>query len=145
MRNREHCLTSEDLSAFYIITKRYHDFTKKKLKEYDFSPSEVSTMLYLLENPDLDTAKKISDQHGLTQSLICRAVDSLTRQGYITVTNDEEDRRINHLSLHIQDEHLLNILQTLNQDFLDRLFQSIDPDQLLQFRSILHKAASNIR
>ncbi len=145
MHNEECCLTSEDLSAFYIITKRYHDYTKRKLKDYDFSPSEVSTMLYLLENPNLDTAKKISDQHGLTQSLICRAVDSLTRQGYITVTNDEEDRRVNHLSLHIDDEKLLHILRTLNQDFLNELFRNIDPDHLRLFRSILHLAASNIR
>ena len=43
---------SEDLSIFSMIIKRYRDFCKKELSGYDFTPNEISTMVYLLENTD---------------------------------------------------------------------------------------------
>lgn len=136
---------SEDLSIFRIIVKKYHEFEKKELSEYSFTPNEISTMIYLRENSDIDTAKQISDKFAVTQSLICRSVDSLIKKGYLTAETDRDDRRINHLTLHIEDEELSRKLDNLNSKYLDILFKGISDGERDQFRMTLGRILDNIR
>lgn len=136
---------SEDLSIFRIIVKKYHEFEKKELSDYSFTPNEISTMIYLRENSDIDTAKQISDKFAVTQSLICRSVDSLIKKGYLTAETDKDDRRVNHLTLHIEDENLMNKLDNLNSRYLDKLFKGIPDSEQMQFRDTLNKILGNIK
>lgn len=135
----------EDLSIFRIIVKKYNEFEKKELSEYSFTPNEISTMIYLRENSDIDTAKQISDKFAVTQSLICRSVDSLIKKGYLTAETDRDDRRINHLTLHIEDEELSRKLDNLNSKYLDILFKGISDGERDQFRMTLGRILDNIR
>lgn len=136
---------SEDLSILNIIVKKYNDFAKGKLSGYNFTPNEISTMVYLLEDNDIDTAKGISTKYGVTQSLICRSVDSLTKRGIITVKNDSADRRVNHLDINITDEKLLNILTNLNSMYIEKMFEGVDPEDVAVFRRVLGQIDRNIR
>lgn len=143
--NQKRVKDSEDLSFFTMITKKYHDFAKQKLSGYNFTPNEISTMIYLLENEDIDTAKGISVRYGITQSLICRSVDSLTKKGYLSVAVDPNDRRVNHLTLHIEDETLLDILHGMNSSYMDYIFQGVAPEDVETFRKVLNSVIANIR
>lgn len=136
---------SKDLSLFSSITKAYYEFTKKKLVGYKFTPNEISTMIYLLENDDIDTAKGISDRFGVTQSLICRSVDSLTKRGFITTETDSNDRRVNHLTLHISDKKLLGILKSMNTDFMDYILSGIPAEDVETFRTVLETIDEGLR
>ena len=136
---------SKDLSIFSNVTKSYYDFARKKLTGYKFTPNEISTMIYLLENDDIDTAKGISERFGVTQSLICRSVDSLTRRGYIISEIDSADRRINHLTLHISDRKLLDILKSINTDYMDHILSSVSPDDASVFKKVLESIEHNVR
>ncbi|MCI8284419.1 MAG: winged helix-turn-helix transcriptional regulator [Firmicutes bacterium] len=102
-------------------------------------------MIYLLENEDIDTAKGISVRYGITQSLICRSVDSLTKKGYLSVAVDPNDRRVNHLTLHIEDETLLDILHGMNSSYMEYIFQGVAPEDVETFRKVLNSVIANIR
>lgn len=128
-----------DLAFFRIVSKRYHEFAKKELNEYEFTPNEIATMIYLMENDDIDTAKAISDRFHITQSLICRSVDSLTKKGYIKTEIDADDRRVNHLTLHIEDENLKNILENLNKRYIDKIFSNMSQEEIDSFHDNLKK------
>lgn len=136
---------SEDLSVLSIIVKKYNDFAKSKLSGYDFTPNEISTMIYLLEDNGIDTAKGISTKYGVTQSLICRSVDSLTKKGIISVKTDIDDRRVNHLKIGLSDEKLLDILTNLNSMYIEKMFEGIDPEDVAVFRRVLGQIDDNIR
>jgi DNA-binding MarR family transcriptional regulator len=146
MINKEMALmNSKHLSVFNNITKAYYEFTKKKLTGYKFTPNEISTMIYLLENDDIDTAKGISDKFGVTQYLICRSVDSLTKKGFITTEIDPNDRRVNHLKLHITDKKLLDILKSVNSEFMDYMLSGVLEDDSKIFRNVLESVEETIR
>ena len=136
---------SEDLSVLSIIVKKYNDFAKSRLSGYDFTPNEISTMIYLLEDNGIDTAKGISTKYGVTQSLICRSVDSLTKKGIISVKTDSDDRRVNHLKIALSDEKLLDILTNLNSMYIEKMFEGIDPEDVDVFRRVLAQIDKNIR
>lgn len=146
MANKEVSIrNSRNLSMFNTITKAYYEFAKKKLVGYKFTPNEVSTMIYLLENDDIDTAKGISERFGVTQSLICRSVDSLTKRGFITTETDTNDRRVNHLTLHISDKKLLGILKSMNSDFMDYVLNGISEEDVETFRTVLESVEETIK
>lgn len=133
------------LSIFNVIIKKYHDFMKSKLTGYDFTPNEISTMIYLLNDPETDTAKGISQKYGTTQSLICRSVDSLSKKNYLEVINDKKDRRVNHLILNMEDKELEARLKELNTEFLEYIFQGVPEEEVAVFRKVLGMVNSNIR
>jgi len=135
---------SRNLSVFNSITKAYYSFAKKKLSGYKFTPNEISTMIYLMENDDIDTAKGISDRFGVTQSLICRSVDSLTKRGYITSETDPFDRRINHLTLHFNDKKLVAILKSMNSDFMEYILEGVPEEDVDTFKRVLETVEAKI-
>ncbi len=118
---------------------------KSKLTGYDFTPNEISTMIYLLNDPETDTAKGISQKYGTTQSLICRSVDSLSKKNYLEVINDKKDRRVNHLILNMEDKELETRLKELNTEFLEYIFQGVPEEEVAVFRKVLGMVNSNIR
>lgn len=133
-----------DLALFSLIIKRYHEWLKVKFEGYDFTPNEISSMIYLLNDPVTDTAKGISAKYGITQSLICRSVDSLSNRGYLQVVTDRRDRRVNHLSVSIDDDDLKNRLLTVNAEFLQMLYQDIPAEDVKIFQRVLEGIERNI-
>lgn len=52
-------------------------------RDHGINATEMSILLFLAGNPDLNTAKDIVESRPMTKSSVSRAVDSLVRQGYI--------------------------------------------------------------
>ncbi len=134
-----------DIALSSLIIKRYHEWIKNNLHGYRFTPNEISSMIYLLIDPETDTAKDISTKYGTTQSLICRSVDSLSEKGYLQITNDETDRRVNHLSLNIEDDELRKKLLSLNKEFIEMLMANVPAEDVQVFQSVLQRIEENIK
>ena len=98
----------------------------------------------MLEHPEIDTAKEIAVNLGISQSLICRSVDSLTRKGFLTTEKDKKDRRVNHLTLDIPDEELKRTLSRMQGDFLDKMTDGVTEEELAVFQRVVDKMADNV-
>ena len=144
MDRQERIDTTRDLSAFANVVRHYQTYTKKALQGYHFTPNEVATMIFLLEETDMDTAKEFSNKYGVTQSLVCRSVDSLTRRKLITAEQDRLDRRVNHLSLNLDDENLEKILTELNCQYMDTLMEGINKEDRETFLRVLRTIQDRI-
>ena len=101
-------------------------------------------MIYMLKHPEIDTAKDIARNLGISQSLICRSVDSLTRKGLIDVVKDSEDRRVNHLTLNIKEKSLKNTLLSMDPDFEKQMTEGVAADDLAVFQSVISRMAANV-
>ena len=144
MDRQERIDTTRDLSTFANVVRHYQTCTKKALQGYHFTPNEVATMIFLLEETDMDTAKEFSNKYGVTQSLVCRSVDSLTRRKLITAEQDRLDRRVNHLSLNLDDENLEKILTELNCQYMDTLMEGINKEDRETFLRVLRTIQDRI-
>ena len=58
-------------------------------RDHGINATEMSILLFLAGNPDLNTAKDIVESRLMTKSSVSRAVDSLVRQGYIHTREDD--------------------------------------------------------
>jgi DNA-binding MarR family transcriptional regulator len=132
------------LAIFSDMMKKYQENCKNSLGEYSFTPNETSMMICLLKNPEVDTAKDIAKRMGISQSLICRSVDSLTRKGFLKVIRDNDDRRINHLTLKIEDQNLKNILLSMDNSFEDIMVDGVADDELATFHKVVARMAQNV-
>ncbi len=132
------------LSVFYDMMRKYQESCKESLGDYSFTPNETSMMIYMLEHPEIDTAKEIAVNLGISQSLICRSVDSLTRKGFLTTEKDKKDRRVNHLTLDIPDEELKRTLSRMQGDFLDKMTDGVTEEELAVFQRVVDKMADNV-
>ena len=132
------------LSVFYDMMRKYQESCKESLGDYSFTPNETSMMIYMLGHPEVDTAKEIAVNLGISQSLICRSVDSLTRKGFLTTEKDRKDRRVNHLTLHIPDEELKKTLSRMQGDFLERMTEGVTEEVLAVFQRVVDKMAENV-
>ena len=132
------------LAIFSDMMKKYQENCRTRLGEYSFTPNETSMMICLLKNPEVDTAKDIAKRMGISQSLICRSVDSLTRKGFLKVIRDSEDRRINHLTLRIDDDKLKSILLSMDNSFENIMVDGVADDELATFHKVVERMAENV-
>ncbi len=134
----------KDPSIFYDMMRKYQEYCKENLGDYRFTPNETAMMIFMLEHPEVDTAKSIAANLGISQSLVCRSVDSLTQKGFITSIKDKKDRRVNHLTLIIEDSELEQTLSTIKGSFLEKMTADISEQDLAIFQRVTDKMAQNI-
>lgn len=132
------------LSVFSDMMKKYQESCRSSLDGYRFTPNETAMMIYMLKHPEIDTAKDIARNLGISQSLICRSVDSLTRKGLIDVVKDSEDRRVNHLTLNIKEKSLKNTLLSMDPDFEKQMTEGVAADDLAVFQRVISRMAANV-
>ena len=132
------------LSVFSDMMKKYQESCRSSLDGYRFTPNETAMMIYMLKHPEIDTAKDIARNLGISQSLICRSVDSLTRKGLIDVVKDSEDRRVNHLTLNIKEKSLKNTLLSMDPDFEKQMTEGVAADDLVVFQRVISRMAANV-
>ena len=132
------------LSVFSDMMKKYQESCRSSLDGYRFTPNETAMMIYMLKHPEIDTAKDIAKNLGISQSLICRSVDSLTRKGLIDVVKDSEDRRVNHLTLNIKEKSLKNTLLSMDPDFEKQMTEGVAADDLAVFQRVISRMAANV-
>ena len=132
------------LSVFSEMMKKYQESCRSSLDGYRFTPNETAMMIYMLKHPEIDTAKDIARNLGISQSLICRSVDSLTRKGLIDVVKDSEDRRVNHLTLNIKEKSLKNTLLSMDPDFEKQMTEGVAADDLAVFQRVISRMAANV-
>lgn len=132
------------LSVFSDMMKKYHENCRMTLDGYRFTPNETAMMVYMLKNPGIDTAKDIARELGISQSLICRSVDSLTRKGIMNVCKDTVDRRVNHLTLNIEDKALKKTLISMDPEFENRMVSGVEEEELAVFQRVMFRMAQNV-
>lgn len=132
--------TVEAMLQFYAQIRRLYinEFTRR-FQEETFSPNELNLMLFLHNNPSINTASQLCTCLNVSKALICRSVRSLTQQGYLTARSDGRDRRIQHLYLTEKadqvTEKLLSAYEMLNAEILEEIPQ----EDLLQMEQTMNR------
>lgn len=124
----------------------------KKFYSYQFTPllessglsmREIEVLLFLINNPDYDTARDITEFRGLSKSQVSQAVDLLAAEGLLLRTPDTMDRRMVHLSITQEGEPLARAAQKVQAACGERLLEGLTPEQAAQLRIILETVLEN--
>lgn len=132
-----------------LLSSQFRRLYDKKIKGmaegYGLAPAEVNVLLFLANNPEYDTARDISEMRFLPKSCVSKAVDSLTRRGFLTSREDEKDRRILHLFILPAADGVVRDAQQNQQEFFSCAYQDFTPDERQTLDALTEKLLTNIK
>lgn len=100
---------------------------------------EIHVLLFLANNPQLDTARDICQKRGLLKSQVSQGVDMLCKQGILERQADANDRRCVHLRLTEHGQVLGQEAQITQQKWWAQLTASLTLEQQQQTEIIMAK------
>ncbi len=127
-----------------FIIKRVHDLLLDEIAEqYDLTRIQVDVIAFLLNNPDLDTARDIVDYRLIAKSHVSKAVDKLLSEGYLTREYDGTDRRCIHLTLTEKAADVAKEIQVRQQEFTAKLKEGISEQEMAYLDEITDRIVAN--
>ena len=113
------------------------------LERWNLSMREVHVLLFLVNHPELDTARDVVVYRGLSKSQVSQAVDILCRRGFLARKADTADRRVVHLAITDQGAPLAREAQHQQALCGQRLLAGLAPQERQEFLRLLEKVFEN--
>lgn len=102
--------------------KKFYDLSFKPLaRAYDLQMIDVHILLFLKNNPDLNTARDIVTIRGLSKSNVSNALEKLRIRGMVSIKEDSESRRIQRIFLEPEGERTARELKKTQAWCLERM------------------------
>jgi len=140
-------LTDVNLNVLFTgqqFRKLYERMTNEVSARCGLARMELDILMFLAENPDLDTAKDIVEFKYLAKSGISKAIDILVKKGYLDVIQDPDDRRVFHLQLKEAADAVIDAMTDVQGRLADIIFRGITPDEIKVLRNLSAKISFNI-
>lgn len=103
---------------------------------------EADVLLFLYNNPTLNTARDIVYYRGFSKAYVSKAVDPLIRQGMIDMTTDPSDRRRQLLSISGGAE-IAEKLRAAQAEFMRVITEGIPQSELNCFMAVNEAMCKN--
>ena len=87
------------LKQFASIRRAYGKYLYTSMNANNFSPSEIDILIFLSNNPSINTSKELVVCLAVSKSLIARSVDALIQKGMLKMEEDKNDHRLQHLKI----------------------------------------------
>lgn len=113
------------LGYFSQIRRYYANALNQRLQNNTLSPSEISILILLSNNPSITTGTQLTVLLGISKGLVSRSVDALAQRGLVTITADPNDKRIRQLQLSKASASLIQELKQEMQAINAELFEGI--------------------
>lgn len=117
-------------SYYAKIDKVYRKLCAQAVSEYSFTPNEIVVLMFLSNNPGLDSASDIAHFRNISKGLIAKSVESLCENGYLEAGKDAKDRRLVHLRLTEKSDSVVARLKQCRRDFAGQLYSGVDPNDM---------------
>lgn len=123
----------------------YEKKIRNMATRYALTPAEINVLLFLANNPDYNTAKDISEMRMLPKSCVSKAVDSLIRQGFLTSSEDEKDRRILHLFILPSSDGIVTDARSAQEEFFSHVFRNFSQEERDMLDALTKKLVNNMK
>lgn len=129
---------------FLTGEKVYTQFLSPVCGKYGLTYMELTVLLFLANNPELDTASHIVRCRNLTKSHVSLSVRSLSDKGLLTGTYQAGDRRTIHLKPTQKASEIIADGRAAQRDFMEVVISGISPEELKVLSSLMEKMDRNI-
>lgn len=110
--------------------KVYARISAPELKAYGLSPSEVDILIFLANNPNINTAKEMRPFLQVSKGLIARSLETLLTRGFLRTETDEKDHRRQHIYLETKAQALIAILAKRRQNVEALILEGVSKEQI---------------
>lgn len=124
--------------------KAYNKKLEPICKKWDVTRNELDILLFLYNNPEFDRAADIVSRRGIAKSHVSMSVASLEERELLFREFSETDRRTAHLKLEAQGRQIAAEARDAQQEYFDRLYIGITPEEMEVWKKITQKICENI-
>ena len=135
---------AEFFDVFSQSQKAYSRQLDPVCKKWDLTRSEVDVLLFLYNNPEYDRAADIVSRRGMTKSHVSMSVANLTDRGLLAGKISPDDRRTTKLRLLEEGMKIAAEAREAQQEFFDRIYEGLSPEELEIWENITQKVVENI-
>ena len=129
---------------FLIGEKVYTQFLSPVFEKHNLTYMELTVLLFLANNPTLDTASHIVKCRNLSKSHVSMSVRSLTEKGLLEGMYQDGDRRAVHLKPTQWAEEIIAEGREAQRAFMNVDFSGITPEELKTLSLLIEKTDKNI-
>ncbi len=108
-------------------------------QHWQISLSEARILLFLLQHPQLDTARDVAVCCGMSKASVSGNVLKLATRGLLTVDVDLADRRFQHLTLTEQSAPVLKTIREKALDFSHKLLSPLSCEEQAHLLTLLER------
>ena len=129
-----------DLIGYHVRLTQiaiFRDFVRS-LSEYDMTPTQFGTLVLIEANPDVKQST-LAGAIQLDRSSVVSLIDSLEKQGYVSRTRVENDRRANALNISKEGRKLLEKLKPLVKGHEKKMLANLTKTEQRQLVGLLTK------
>ena len=133
---------------FYTYSKRFEEAYTAAMRplteELDMAQPAVDILLFLANNPGMDTARDICTYRGLKPGIVSFHVEKLVQEGYLLRQPAPGDRRKCRLVCTRRAEPVVQRGRQVQEAFFRRMTAGLDPQDLAAFRRCLKGFQRNL-
>ena len=139
-----HLGVSEILKLSRQFERYYAHQLAPLLVRTDLSINELHVLLFLANNPGLNTARDVAELRGLGKSQVSQAVEVLSKRGFLRRETDGGDRRVVHLFITQAGEPLAHEAQKIQRRCVRDITSGLTPEERSQLETLAEKIAVGV-
>jgi len=143
----ERCITERPEHfgpLFGYCDHQAHKLMDRRLRQYDVSPMQCRTLIYLHETEGPVNQKQLERHLMVKPSTVNGIVDRLEEKGMLRRTASKSDGRCRILALTEQGMQFYDKFIAIAREVNDRLEKGLSPEEIRQLASLLTRVAKNL-
>ena len=112
--------------------------------ELKLTQLEIDILLFLINNPELNTARDIANLRGFAKSNVSTAIEALQKKDYLSVLTDPDNRRIHRLALRTQNQEVFDRLAARQRESFAWMLHGFSQEEVDQLHSFMERMDQNM-
>lgn len=133
------------LEDIFLSKELYQTVLNPVCCQYDMTHTEMIVLLFLANNPKLNTATDIVKGRGLTKSSISMAVKTLQDRGLIFGEFTDGNHRSIHLHISDSAKQIVRDGQIAQNKFISVLTEGFSENETANFKHYFDRVSANIK
>lgn len=135
-------------SLMMINLSKFRKLNERKLenvmKKYDLRKIDMDIIICLATYKDMRTAKDIASMELFTKGHISQSIKRLRERGYITVSQDENDMRMQNLEVSESTKVIIKEICAIKETLEKSVFDGVTEEEIETMKEVFRKICSNI-
>ena len=134
---------SEILLNIRALLRLYSKNGETIRNSHQLTEAELDVLAFLGNNPNLNTARDVTEYRLLPKANVSLAVDALIKKGYLSGRQDDHDRRRVRLCLTPRGEAVIPEIREDRKRFEEILFSGFTPEERNEYQNMNARIANN--
>ena len=138
----------EQICQFLRLQKQlgdqYDEWIARAGKRLGLSKPEADVLLFLVNNPQYNTARDVVANRALSKTYVSKAVEQLSERGFLRTEISDADRRLQFLRLLPAAAGQVQALRRYQMEFFQRLTDGLSPEDSAFLGRLFQRVQMNL-